>query len=280
MSHGFDLTPEDRRLLRGPVPADALRWCAEAVGPRARVVRAVPLDGGTSSAVHAVDVKDRGRMHPLVLRRFVRADWLADEPDLAQREAAALEAVRDCAVPTPELVAVADDAVLMTRLDGAVEWEPVDVEAFLRRLTAVLPEIHAVAVPAGIPDYSPYELEVREPPAWSSRPEVWQRAFEVFEGPRPAHERRFIHRDYHPGNVLWTGGAVSGVVDWVNASIGSPLADVGHCRMNLGIEAADRFLELYGPDYHPYWDIVAALGGMGEWTPADEDFVARAVARL
>lgn len=283
--HGFDLTDEDRRLLRGPLPADALRWCEDAIGRGARAVRAEPLDGGLSSAVHAIDVEDRGRVHQLVLRRFVRADWLAEEPDIARREAAALQAVRACAIPTPELVAVDDEAVLMTRLDGSVVWEPADVEPFLRGLAGVLPEIHAVPVPEGVPEYSPYELETREPPAWSSRPEVWERAFEVFAGPAPTRERRFIHRDYHPGNVLWTNGAVRGVVDWVNASIGSPNADVGHCRMNLadelGIEAADRFLGLTErDDYHPYWDIVAALGGMEEWEPGDEDFVAQAVSRL
>jgi hypothetical protein len=87
---------------------------------------------------------------------------------------------------------------------------------------------------------------------------------------------------------------VSGVVDWVNASCGAPEADVGHCRMNLaqrfGQEVADQFLRIYqraaGSDaYHPYWDIVAAIGGMDEtWDarpdPAVERFLADAVARL
>ena len=107
----------------------------------------------------------------------------------------------------------------------------------------------------------------------------------------PAHERRFIHRDHHPGNVLWQRGAVSGVVDWANASVGSPDADVGHCRLNLagtlGLGAADRFLELHRGltdrgAYDPYWDVVAALGGHDEevFTPTDERFLARALARL
>ena len=89
--HGFDLDAEDERLLRSPPPPAALAWCADAVGAGARVVRAVPLEGGTSSAVHAVDVETAGgALRRLVLRRLVRADWLAEEPDVAQREAAAL----------------------------------------------------------------------------------------------------------------------------------------------------------------------------------------------
>jgi len=46
------------------------------------------------------------------------------------------------------------------------------------------------------------------------------------------------------------------------------------------------FEELTGRrEYHPYWDIVAAIGGMDESlddepNPSDERFLARAVARL
>jgi aminoglycoside phosphotransferase (APT) family kinase protein len=203
-------------------------------------------------------------MFELVLRRFVRIDWLAEEPGLARHEATALEVAGNCPVPTPRLVAVdehgtavGEPAVLMTRLPGAVVWKPSDVDPFLRTLTEILPEL--------------------------------------LEGPVPGDERLFVHRDYHPGNVLWDLGQPSGVVDWVNASIGSPWADVGHCRMNLagelGQDAAEQFLALYrvaagrDDDYHPYWDISAAIGGLdedadGRPSPADEHFLAAAVSRL
>jgi aminoglycoside phosphotransferase (APT) family kinase protein len=146
-----------------------------------------------------------------------------------------------------------------------------------------------------LPDYQPYPLKLRRAPVWASRPEVWLRAFELLDGPAPSVERTVIHRDYHPGNVLWQDGRVSGVIDWVNTSVGCPWADVGHCRVNiaseLGQPAADRFVELYraaagrGDDYHPYWDIAAAVGGLDEDIdetpgPADERFLAAAVARL
>ena len=154
--HGFDLDPEDERLLRSPPPPAALAWCAEAAGVDARVVRVAPLEGGTSSAVHAVDVETAGGdLRQLVLRRFVRADWLAEEPDLPRREAAALRAVAGSAVPTPELVALdptggraGAPAVLMTRLDGAVVWRPAGLDPFVERLAALLPPVHATPLPA------------------------------------------------------------------------------------------------------------------------------------
>jgi aminoglycoside phosphotransferase (APT) family kinase protein len=216
------------------------------------------------------------------------------------REAAALEIVRTGPIPTPELVAVDGDggeagvpALLMTRLAGRVDWHPTRVEPFLSDLAAVLPLVHSTPLPPAqaIPPYDPYALGLTGPPPWASQPEVWLRAIELFHDCAPSHDRVFIHRDYHPGNVLWEDGELAGVVDWVHASVGSPDADVGHCRVNLadrfGLAVADRFLDLYQAvsdrrDYHPYWDIVAAIGGLDQdhFDPADERFLAHALRRL
>ncbi len=290
--HGYELTPEERRLLRAPLPPAARAWCERVTGARVRHAR--PLDGGMSSAVYAVDLSD-GRA--LVLRRFVRPEWLAEEPHVPRREAAALELLRGAALPTPELVAVdpdggdaGDPAVLMSRLPGAMDWAPRDMEAFLRGLAALLPRIHATPTGPDIPAYAPYPLEAWTPPAWTQRPAVWERAFARFEEPPPPSVPVLIHRDFHPGNVLWDGGAVTGVVDWANTSVGAREVDISHCRANLagvfGLPVADRFLALCGADdYDPYWDIVAALGGhddaaLARWTSWEEEFLARAVARL
>jgi aminoglycoside phosphotransferase (APT) family kinase protein len=316
--HGFDLSAADEALLRGAVPGAAMAWVEGVVGAGARVVGSEPLAGGTSSAVHTVRVEvPGGAVRELVLRRFVRVEWLAEEPDLAEREAEALSLLGGAPLPSPggaplpvpELVGVDSDgsaagvpSVLMTRLPGGVVWDPPDVEAFLRALAQLLPVVHAVEFgeDVALPEYAPYALKMRRPPAWASLPEVWTRAIDVLEDPTSlieasGGERRFIHRDYHPGNVLWENGVVSGLVDWVNARIGSPWADVGHCRVNIASElghgAADRFLELYRDascrtdDYHPYWDIAAAIGGLDEDvdaapSPADEKFLNVAVGRL
>ncbi len=45
----------------------------------------------------------------------------------------------------------------------------------------------------------------------------------------------FCHRDYHPGNVLWSRRQVSGVVDWTHACHGAPAVDVAHCALNLAV---------------------------------------------
>ena len=276
-----------------------LRWCVDAIASGARITAVRALEGGTSSAVHAVDVRDaRDALHELVLRRYVRPGWLAEEPDVARHEAAALALAAGSVLPVPRLVGVDADgvhagapALLMTRLTGGVDWSPHAIEPYLLALARALPAIHATPVgsDAPLPAYAPYGLAARAAPSWSARPQLWERAFQRFDGPAPSGERCFIHRDFHPGNVLWSGGRVSGVVDWPNASLGSPDADVGHCRWNLagafGQPVADRFLALHRGasgrgEYDTYWDVVAALGGNdpGDWTPVDEAFLAAALS--
>lgn len=306
--HGHSLPPEQAAVLRSRPPKRALDWVETALPARERITDVRALEGGSSSAVHALRIENgAGPVRTLVLRRYVLADWLAEEPDLAEREAAVLRLLADRSVTAPQLVGIdptgslaGEPAVLMTALPGRIRWVRTGVDDWLRQLAEALPAIHAVAVPdeAWIPAYRPYELgKEMAPPPWTRYPRAWERAIEIYNGPPPADESFFIHRDYHPGNVLWLDGQVSGIVDWANASIGSPEADVGHCRGNIvghfgpgaGLEAADRFLEHYiavsGRDcYHPYWDIVTVTIGpadsYGPPEPALDAWIAAGVAEL
>src|SRR5262249_5560217 len=78
--------------------------------------------------------------------------------------------------------------------------------------------------------YAPSSLEV---PANAVQPAVWAAAIARCRDDPPDYSASFIHRDFHPGNVLWTRGRVAGVVDWVNACRGPWGCDIAHCRSNL-----------------------------------------------
>ena len=58
----------------------------------------------------------------------------------------------------------------------------------------------------------------RELPKWVTKPDVWERAIEIFHGPVLDEDRAFIHRNFHPGNVLWHRRIVTGLVDLESAS--------------------------------------------------------------
>jgi aminoglycoside phosphotransferase (APT) family kinase protein len=82
--------------------------------------------------------------------------------------------------------------------------------------------------------------------------------------PEPTWEPAFLHRDFHPGNLLWEQDELVGIVDWTLACRGPREAEIAHVRSNLAlvddVAAADRFLEAYtervsGYQHHPWWDV-------------------------
>lgn len=261
------------------ITSDIQRWLADAVGTQAALESAHVLTGSTSATLFAVDMRHSGTLLRLVLRLFTNAEWLADEPDLAAHEAAALRRIAGMGLSAPELVAVDEQgaacglpAVLMTRVPGAVDLTPVDLDGWLRGLAAALLPIHEID-PG---DFGWTHFRYNEPddlqvPGWSRVPDLWARAIDIVQEPAPQTPQRFIHRDYHPTNVLWQNGGVSGVVDWVNACRGPAGVDVGHCRLNLaslyGVAAADAFLRaceaLGAAAQHPYWDLLTLM----DWLP-------------
>jgi aminoglycoside phosphotransferase (APT) family kinase protein len=266
------------RFLRSRPPSPALAWVEVMLGGKVTRVRA--LRGGSSSAVHAVRVEGPLGSESVILRRYVIPELNVEEPDIAEREARVLRFLHDAITPTPHLIAVdatgADagvPAVLMTRVPGRLDWSPKDMDAWLRRLAAVLPPLHAAPLPSGhsIGDFAPYVPESWERPEWMQQPDLWERALEIFHGPQLDAGRVFIHRDYHPGNVLWCRGRVTGVVDWQAASVGPPSADVSWCRINLigrfGLEVADRFIDIWetmsGRSYHPWSEVVLLVDLIG-----------------
>ncbi len=261
-----------RRLLRSPPPEAALGWAASAAG--GTVEGWTVLRGGTSSAMYALDVMDSARTK-LVLRCHVRPDLEDEAPSTVVREAAALRTVASIDVPTPGLVAhdvtgseAGVPSVLMTWLPGRVVWDPKASIRWLARLAEVLPALHgAFTDDADLGHYANYAQFSYEPPAWAASRPVWERAVEIFHGPVLDPERCFVHRDFHPGNVVWHGGRVSGVVDWASACLGPPSVDVGHCRANfLGYEP--ELANIYtqhaeratGQPFHPWADIAALIG--------------------
>src|SRR5260370_34861453 len=107
---------------------------------------------GTSSAGHLLTIRySGGQRRQAVLRRYVRPELNAEEPDIAEREARALHAAGPAGVPTPALLAVdpagaaaGGPAVLMSRLPGRVDWWPSAMNRWPRRLAGPLPAIHTV----------------------------------------------------------------------------------------------------------------------------------------
>ncbi|GGR02230.1 phosphotransferase family protein [Deinococcus ruber] len=252
------------------LPPHVLAWASRHLP--ATVQRVQQLPGSTSATLHRLDLQDGSAA---VLRQFDNAEWLKNEPDLALHEARSLEHAAQDHVATPRLLAFDETGaacgvptVLMSCLPGMVELNPPGLDGWLSELASTLAHLHQRS-PQGFGwTYFTYQdVSSMQVPAWSGVPQAWASAIALVQGPRPSFVPHFIHRDYHPVNVLWEHAHVSGVVDWVNACVGPAGIDVGHCCVNLalmyGVQTADTFRAAYerqtGTRQNVYWDVLSLL---------------------
>ncbi|MCX4701382.1 alpha/beta fold hydrolase [Streptomyces sp. NBC_01373] len=274
---------EDRREFVSAVLtqgwAATRSWLAKQLPEGRTVLDNRPLSGGWTSQMRRLTLDDGTG---LVLRSFVKPFFRRHAPGLLAREASvlALLAGQD-GIPAARPVAVDASgelcdhpSLLMSLLPGTVRVDEEELERRLDLLAAQLVRIHEV-VPAERP--RPYQ-------AWTSPERViappgplWERAVDVIRREPPSYEGCFLHRDFHPGNVLFDGSGdglrISGVVDWVETSWGPADLDVAHCSTALallhGPEHGLGFRARYeahggrrladGPD-HLYWRLLDALG--------------------
>ncbi|MEU3557600.1 phosphotransferase family protein [Streptomyces fragilis] len=259
--------------------------------PRGHRIRAATrLRGGWTAQMRRLEVEGDGRSYSLVLRSFVKPFFARHAPGLLTREADILRLLAGTGVPAARLVAVDATAehcdhpsLLMSLLPGSLrvdDDEEADVARRSELLARQLAAVHRVRVTE--------ERRPRVYQAWADpesvrlpgnpgSPEVWRRAVEVIRRPAPDHWACFLHRDFHPGNVLYSGEGdrlrISGVVDWVETSWGPPDLDVAHCSTALallhgvgpGMALADRYVAAGGvlaerPGDHLYWRVLDALG--------------------
>ncbi len=236
------------------------------------------LTGGWSAQMRRL-VLDDGTA--LALRTFVKPFFRRHAPGLLAREAEILALLADQeGIPAPELIGVDATAehcdhpsLLMSVLPGRVRVDEEDLDRRVDLLAAQLARIHRV-----VPEERPRRYQAWTSPERVNAPggAMWERAVDVIRRDAPPYEGCFLHRDYHPGNVLFTGSGdglrISGVVDWVETSWGPADLDVAHCSTGLallhGPEYGLAFRERYeaqggqrladGPD-HLYWRLLDTL---------------------
>ncbi len=277
---------EQDRDDRGTEWGRTRTWVENGLPEGATIVGAERLRGGWTSQMRRLSVTGGGAPGQLVLRSFVKPFFVRHAPGLLTREADVLALLGGTDVPAAALQAVDATAehcdhpsLLMSLLPGGVRLSDAGAERRAGLLAAQLVRIHGVDVTA---ENRPRTYEawtaadrVRVPET-TTRPGLWRRAVDVIRRDAPAYRPRFLHRDFHPGNVLFDGEGesvrVTGVVDWVETSWGPADLDVAHCSTALallhgprsGMAFADAYLAAGGalardPGDHLYWRLLDAL---------------------
>jgi aminoglycoside phosphotransferase (APT) family kinase protein len=142
-------------------------------------------------------------------------------------------------------------AIVMSLLPGHPDVTPKDVDSWVAALAQALAQLHETVLDGEIralPPPSP--PETWEPPSGTDDPLAATAVSAVTARLRSlSSDRVFTHGDFHPGNVLWHRGRISGVVDWGAAGLGARWSELAYCRADvcllLGPDVADRLADAY-----------------------------------
>lgn len=269
---------EHRAFLRSRPSREGLAHLAHAVSAGSRAVNVRRLGGGLGSATHSLDLETKGgKRLPLVLKRFQAGDITA------KLEWERLNFARDLQVPTPEPVMLDADgdwfgtpALVMSRLVGRAYVTPKHLDGWLDEIANALVSIHRAPLNSASPALrKPHGVEDWKRPNLRHG-KLIDEAIASVEKHLPAAlkaKRAIGHGDFHPGNLVWSRGQLTGVIDWSATRICPRAYEVAYCRADLtiliGLHAAERFLEKYeqvwgktlGEDLS-VWDLICALNAM------------------
>jgi aminoglycoside phosphotransferase (APT) family kinase protein len=273
------------------IELEKFQQVAKRIDAQAKLLRAWELKGGISAQVTALEIERLdGQIEKMIVRQHGAADR-AENPNIAADEFKLLQHLNavGLAVPKPYLTDASCDIfdipyIVIEFIEGETDFAPASLDDALRQLAAHLVHIHRVdAAPLTfLPDEEQkYSDRLHHPPAKldTSLSEGRIREALVSVWPLPHYNPlTLLHGDYWPGNVLWKNGQVAAIIDWEDAAIGDPLADLGNMRMELlwtfGVEAMEQFTQHYQAmnalDFTnlPYWDLCAALrpaSKISEW---------------
>lgn len=262
---------------------------ARRIDSRSKLLRTWELKAGVSAQVTAFEIElADGRTERLIVRRHGARD-LNRNPEVAADEFRLLQLLASAGLPAPtpryldpigELFAT--PCLVLDYVEGEPAPAGVDGTELVSELARVLAEIHRVGFSDDVSFLPQRDLgETARPESAEER-----QIRDVLDSAQPLPRRNLpvlLHGDFWPGNTLWNDGRLVAVIDWEDAAVGDPLADVANARLELlwarGLDAMQEFTRRYaanatGVDLTdlPYWDLWADLrlaGRTGEWGPDD-----------
>jgi aminoglycoside phosphotransferase (APT) family kinase protein len=265
------------------------------IEPGSRLLRSWPLLGGISAQVTALEIaRPDGSSRKLVLRQY--GDYrLRSHPQIAGQEFSILQQLGPQGLPVPEACLLDESGEIFPApyivtgfVDGEADFAPADLKHTIEHLAAMLVRIHRadhampkLVTPTG-KGYRAAEATLDETLQEGRIRAALDSLWPLSHG-NPAC---LLHGDYWPGNVLWQDGQIAAVIDWEDAEIGDPLADLGNSRMEFnwayGMAAMQTFTAAYlalnpiDTTDLPYWDLAAAIRPthrLAGWATSPEELV-------
>jgi aminoglycoside phosphotransferase (APT) family kinase protein len=288
------------------------------IDPQSKLLRAWELKGGVSAQVTALEIeRPDGATKKMIVRRHGSVD-LKRNQHIAADEFKLLQMLHTAGLAAPKPYHLDQSGeifptpiVVVEYIEGEPEFAPSNLADLILQMAAHLSRIHGVDCSKLDLSFLPKQGEIyarafRERPTKVDESLDEGRIRDTLESVWPLPQRNesvLLHGDYWPGNILWKDGRLVGIIDWEDAKLGDPLADLANSRLEslwaFGIDAMHSFTRCYQSMTKidltdiPYWDLCAALRPafkIAEWA-ADEAtenrmreghsvFVAQALAKL
>jgi aminoglycoside phosphotransferase (APT) family kinase protein len=263
------------------------------MSPHSKLLRAWDVKGGVSAQVTALEIEQEdGQIKRLIVRQHGEID-LKQNPRIAADEYNLLDTLHrvGLAVPKPYFLDSSGEILstpylVMEYIEGVPDFAPADVMDAVRQMADYLSRIHTVDlstldVSFLVQQETRYTNLLRNIPAvlHDSLSEGRIREALTAVWPLPQRNRsRLLHGDYWPGNILWKGSQLMAIIDWEDAAVGDPLADMANSRLEIlwafGLDAMQQFTQHYQTladidfTHLSYWDLIAALrpaSKLSEW---------------
>jgi len=267
------------------------------IAPQSKLLRTWRLKGGVSAQVTAFEIeRPNGQTQKMIIRQHGTVD-LKHNPQIAADEFKLLHLLRSVglAVPTPyhldqSCEIFSTPYIVIEYIEGKSEFAPSYIPNLIPQLATYLSRIHQIDCSKLDLTFLPqqekrYTEKLRERPTTVDASLNEGRIRDTLGAAWPLSQRNpstLLHGDFWPGNILWNDGQLIAVIDWEDAALGDPLADVANSRLEIlwafGIDAMQHFTHHYQTmttiDFTnlPYWDLCAALrpvSQIAEWAGDD-----------
>ena len=305
---------ETKASVSGQTPQleDAFREIGRRIEPQGTLLHVRDLAGGVSARVTMLDVaRSDGSTLKLVVREHGAVDRQRN-PHIARDEFHLLQIVRRHGVAAPAPYHYDETCTLLPTpyvvaayVDGQTDFAPPDLDRYLTQAAAQLAAIHQVSSASGLAFLSrsdnTVERPLGEPDTSLDEPRICAALarWPVADG----NDTVLLHGDYWPGNLLWRDHDLVAVLDWEDACLGDPLADLANSRLEVLWAFGQHAMATFTDHYHslttidftdlPARDLRAALrpcGKLSGWglDPTTErrmrarhrQFVSHAIAAL
>lgn len=273
--------------MLGSIANEFYRKIVQKIAPAARLTHFWDLQGGISAKTTALEFELHGNRKRVVVRQYGGTN-LKSNPRIATAELRLLNMLHAAGLPTTQ-PHFADESgellpspyLVIDYIDGRPLYDKVTLNQ-IQRMADVLADIHSAQDAMSCWSFLPKQEEVVANQLANRPTELdfslsegqIRAALELMWPPAQKNKSTLLHGDFWPGNLLWSQGEIAAIIDWEDAGVGDPLADLANARLEIlmffGVEAMQEFTDHYSIrmeslDYTnlPYWDLSAALRPAG-----------------